>query len=94
MPSTLITACTRCAKVRHITGRGLCGTCHTRCTRPHTLADYPRSTRPTDETAAEYQHLHDLYGLNHAQVAERLGMKPKSLHRALQRAQNRMAGAA
>lgn len=89
MPSTVTAPCTRCHQVRLITGRDLCRTCHSHAARDGTLADYPRRNRPIADTIAEYQHLHNHYGLGPAQVAERLGLKTASLHRALQRARQR-----
>jgi hypothetical protein len=83
MPSIRIAACARCSVVRLINGRGLCKTCYTWCRRHGALADYERQLRPVDETVAEYRHLHDRCGLLLWQVAERLGLKPDSVRKAL-----------
>jgi hypothetical protein len=89
MPRNRVAACVRCRRVRRVTGRELCTTCHSWCSRHDTLADYERRTRPVAETAAEYRHLHDRCGLPPEQVAARLGLKRDSLYRALYRYQGR-----
>ncbi len=74
--------------VRHH-GRGLCGTCRTHAARHGELADYQRSTRPIADTLAEHAVLRTFGGLEHDQVAARLGIKPASLQRQLDRARTR-----
>lgn len=89
MPSTLITECARCTAVRLINGRGLCKTCYGWCRRHGQLADFERKLRPNDETCAEYRHLAGRCGLLPSQVAQRLGLKPESLRRALYEARKK-----
>ena len=74
--------------VRH-NSRGLCGGCRSHVDRYGDLADYQRRTRSIEDTLAEYQVLHDFGGLDHDQVAYRLGVKPASLQRQLDRAHAR-----
>jgi len=57
------------------------------------LDDYPRATRLAADVAEDHAHLKD-NGLNDRQIADRLGMKLDSLHRALGRARTYESSAA
>ncbi|SFW50292.1 sigma-70 family RNA polymerase sigma factor [Amycolatopsis australiensis] len=73
--------------VRHC-GRGLCTGCHSYVLRHGDLADYERTTRSLDDTIADYRVLRQR-GLDHAEIAHQLGVKPASLQRQLERARAR-----
>lgn len=73
--------------VRH-NARGLCTGCRTHVARHGDLADYERITRSLDDTLTDYRVLRER-GLDHAQAAARLDMKPASLQRQLERARAR-----
>lgn len=78
--------CADCAGALRGSGsRGLCPTCYFRHRRRGTLIDFPRGTRPRRDLIDDYNLLRS-EGYTRRQIADRLGMKDKSLYRALRRA--------
>lgn len=68
--------------------RGLCNACYAIAWREGTLLDVERKIRPNEEVLAEYRLLADPerpVRHNVELIAPRLGMKPRSLERAINR---------
>ena len=76
--------CARCARVRKIEARGLCGSCYTTAWREGELIDYPRRSLTRDEFIEEFDLLSG-QGFNRTQIAERLGMTRNTLDQRLVR---------
>lgn len=77
--------CARCGQTRVIQGRGLCSTDHHRGRRDGWLEDYPRVNRRAADFVDDYR-IFKARGLNDAQIAERMGYRPESLRRTVERA--------
>src|SRR5690348_11891936 len=68
--------------------RGLCSKCYQRARKQGWLADIAPRIRPSEETLAEYELLADperSIRKNVELIAPRMGMKPRSLERAVNR---------
>lgn len=67
-------------------GRGLCSRCYRRSRENGTLIDFERHNRPLEEVVEEWAHLADPLipiGREVARLAPQLGMKEKTLGRAV-----------
>jgi hypothetical protein len=68
--------------------RGLCRKCYDRAKNAGRLIDYERITYSTEELVQEWCELRR-YGCTRAEAEQRLGLRPKSLQKALSRARKR-----
>lgn len=80
--------CLVCGVPGRMYGRGLCGPCHARMRYYGRLHEFPRKTYSSDELMAEWDFLRRS-GCTIDTAAGRLGITPKGLERAIDRAAKR-----
>jgi hypothetical protein len=84
--------CTICGTSEGNISRGLCNRDYQRLRYRGELADHPRTTWRRADLITEYEHLRTQGNVrDHREAAERLGIKPTSLARAIYRSGRTMA---